>query len=103
MSKKSQSNEEQDKLTVEQFVLRAIEKLAEDGRPTIHTVFSGFNSAFRDYFKGEGLDPIDEVQKLKEAGTIDFRFARGGAAIGKPGSIAKKMDATDALKKMGIG
>lgn len=99
----SKKNQEQTKLTVEQFVLLAIERLAKDGKPTIHTVFSGFNSAFRDYFKEEGLDPIDEVQKLKEAGKIDFRFARGGAAIGKPGSIAKNADAADALKKMGIG
>ena len=49
------------KLTAEQFVLLAIEKLGKDGRPTIHTVYSGFNSAFRDYFKEEGLEPIAEV------------------------------------------
>jgi hypothetical protein len=88
------------KLTVEEFVLTAIEKLADPGRQTVHTVYSGFNDAFRDYF---GKDPIVEVKTLVEQGKISFRFCRGGALIAKPGVIGDRgSESKDTLKKMGL-
>ncbi len=88
------------RLTLEEFVLRAIEKLAQPGRGIIHTVYSGFNEGFREYFPGQ--DPVKEVEKLVEAGKISFRFCRGGALIGKPGVIACQSSSNTALKKMGL-
>lgn len=89
------------KLTVEEFVLRAIEKLTDPGRQTIHTVYSGFNDAFRDYFHDK--DPIVEVKTLVEQGKISFRFCRGGALIAKPGVIGTSKTASkDTLEKMGL-
>lgn len=88
------------RLTVEEFALRAIEKLAEPGRQTIHTVYSGFNDGFRKYFPGQ--DPVKEVGKLVEQCKISFRFCRGGALIGKPGAIARQDSSKEALEKMGL-
>ena len=89
-----------ERLTVEEFALRAIEKLADPGRQTIHTVYSGFNDGFRKYFPGQ--DPVKEVGKLVEQCKISFRFCRGGALIGKPGAIARQESPETALKKMGL-
>jgi hypothetical protein len=88
------------RLSVEEFVLRAIEKLASPGKDTIHTVYTGFNDGFRKYFPGQ--DPIEEVKKLVGQNKISFRFCRGGALIGKPGSIARPDGSKAALEKMGL-
>ncbi len=89
------------KLTHEEFTLRAIEKLAKEGKETIHTVYSGFNDGFREYFAG--ADPIAAVKQLVEQKKIAFRFARGGAVIGKPGSIESGGSSKEVLSKMGLG
>jgi hypothetical protein len=88
------------KLTVSEFTLLAITKLAKPERQTIHTVYSGFNQAFRDYFSDK--DPVKEIKALAEAGTISFRLCRGGAIIANPGVITSNSDSKDALKKMGL-
>ena len=88
-------------LNPEQFVLRAIETLRDPERSRgIHTVFSGFNNAFREYFPG--LDPIDVTNQLAEAGRIVIRPVKGGVMIYKPGEAPGAGAATDALKKMGL-
>lgn len=91
---------EQKKMTAEEFTLLAIDKLAAEDRKTIHTVFSGFNEAFREYFPGG--DPVKEVDVLAKAGKISFRLCRGGAIIAKPGVIGNKSTSKEALKKMGL-
>jgi hypothetical protein len=91
------------KLTIGEFVLRAIDTLAKDGRKTIHVVYSGFNQGFREYFPGE--DPVEAVKTLAKDGKIDYRLARGGAIIGRLGSIKAPSSpdvGRDTLKKMGI-
>jgi len=90
------------KLTTEEFVLLAIDKLKQDGRETVHTVFSGFNKAFREYFDGQ--DPVEEVKVLAKAGKISYRLCRGGAIIACPGVIKPQAaaEADITLKKMGL-
>ena len=86
-------------LTPEQFVLRAIETLRDPERSRgIHTVFSGFNNAFREYFPG--LDPVDVTNQLAEAGRIAIRPARRGVMIYKPGEAPGAAAVTDVLKKI---
>lgn len=94
------SDSDDKRLTVEEFVVRAIEKLADPGRTTIHTVYSGFNNAFRDYFPG--LNPVTETEKLVKEGKVAFRFCPGGALIGKPGAIKALESSMATLKKMGL-
>jgi len=86
-------------LTPEHFVLRAIETLRDPERSRgIHTVFSGFNQAFREYFPG--LDPVEVTNQLAEAGRIAIRPARRGVMIYKPGEAPGAPAVTDVLKKI---
>ena len=81
----ARSNSRERKLSVEEFTLRAIEKLEDPRWPgRIHSVATGFNRAFREYFSS--LDPVKETQKLAEAGKISLRICRGGAMLSKPKS-----------------
>lgn len=88
------------KLSVEEFVKQAIVKLRTGGYKGIHTRFSGFNQAFRDYF---GADPVAATKQLAEKGVIAIRFARGGAMIYLKGEEPEeKNGGSAALAKMGI-
>src|ERR1700674_2592424 len=90
-------------LTPEQFVIRAIESLRNaDKSKGIHTVFSGFNEAFRKYFPGQ--DPVAVTNQLSEDGKIVIRYVRGGAMIYKPDDAPPPRggDAGEALRKMGL-
>ena len=89
-------------LSEEQFTLQAIEKLRKGAYRGIHTVYSGFNQAFRKYF-GESADPVGATTKLAKAGKISTRFARGGIMIYKPEEApAAKDKGAEALAAMGI-
>lgn len=98
--RKEESKTSNGKLTPEEFILRAIEKLAKPGKNTIHVVWSGMNAAYRQYFPGG--DPVAEVNRLANERKISFRLARGGAVIGPPGAIQSVADAKSTLDKMGI-
>ncbi len=67
-------------VTEEEFVLRAIRNLRGRHRG-IHTVFSGFNEAFRAYF---GKDPVETTMRMAREGKIVVRPARGGAVLYLP-------------------
>jgi hypothetical protein len=85
------------KLTPEEFTLLAIKKLSKEPHKSIHSVYSGFNSAFREYFPG--IDPVKEIQMLVKAGIVSTRPSRGGVLI-----YAGKVEppSEQALKKMGL-
>lgn len=61
------------------FALVAFGKFQERAPeyPRVHTVFSGFNEAFREFFSDE--DPVRCMKQLASEGLIEFRLARGGA------------------------
>ena len=72
-----------EKLTYEDFFKRAIKKLRDPTKSRgIHSVFSGFNQAFRDYY---GEDPIDVTQTLFREGKIGLRPAKRGVMLYLPG------------------
>ncbi len=80
--------------------MRAIETLRNPEKSTgIHTVFSGFNEAFRQYFPGQ--DPVAVTSQLAQDGKIVIRYVRGGAMIYKP-EEAPQGGSGDALRKMGL-
>ncbi len=90
------------KLTEEQFVLKAIETLRKGSYRGIHTVFSGFNEAFRTHF-GEGADPIGATAKLQKAGAIVIRPCRGGVMLYKADEAPPAKDAgATTLSAMGL-
>jgi hypothetical protein len=87
----------EEKLSHLDFVLRAIDKLHTDKSPGIHSVYSGFNRAFREYF---GEDPVPITTALAGEGKIATRPVRGGVMIYKPGEAPASRD--NPLAKMGL-
>ena len=88
------------KLSHEDFVKKAIVSLRKPGYKGIHTVFSGFNEAFKRYFEGE--NPVEVTQKLAEEGKIVLRPVKGGVMIYLPEDAPVRTSGDDALKKMGL-
>ena len=88
------------KLSHEDFVKKAIVSLRKPGYKGIHTVFSGFNEAFKRYFEGE--NPVEVTQKLAEEEKIVLRPVKGGVMIYLPEEAPTRTSGDDALKKMGL-
>src|SRR5439155_4387902 len=72
------------RLPPEQFTLRAIERL-RGKYPGLHTVYSGFNQAFRASYPK--VDPVAFTQALAAKGKIGLRIVRGGAMLFLPGEV----------------
>jgi hypothetical protein len=79
--------EEERRLSEEEFVLQAIKKLRKEPFRGIHTVYSGFNEAFRKYFQ---KNPVEVTQKLAQEGKIEVRPFKGGAMLFLPGEGPKR-------------
>ena len=84
----SRSNGARTGLTPEAFVLKAIQVLRKDNKPSkkdgsiskgIHVVYSGFNAAFREQFPD--VDGRSITNKMAAAGTIAVMPCFGGAMI----------------------
>lgn len=94
----------QPRVTPEKFVFLAIEHLRNPDYKTegIHSVFSGFNRAFRAYFPK--LDPIEVVKQLVEDGKVSTRPVKGGVMIYPGRRVFRTPDAVakEALGKMGL-
>jgi hypothetical protein len=75
------------KLNYEEFIKMAILRLRNVSKSRgIHSVFSGFNEAFREYF---GEDPVKITQELASKGKIEIRFAKRGVMIYLPNEAPK--------------
>src|SRR4030043_1171415 len=60
----------------------------------IHSVYSGFNEAFREYFKE---DPIKVTQELARDGKIVLRPVKGGVMIYLPGEAPTRAESGKAV------
>ncbi|MEJ2182127.1 MAG: hypothetical protein P8Y66_01220 [Nitrospirota bacterium] len=91
----------EEKVSYEEFVRRAIVNLRKEGYKGIHTVYSGFNEAFKDYYDGE--DPVKVTNALAKEGKVVIRPVRGGVMLYLPEEVSPTgQTAKDALKKMGL-
>jgi len=88
------------KLSHEEFVNLAIEKLRTGNFKGIHSVYSGFNEAFRLYFEGE--NPVLVTGKLAEDGKIVIRPTKRGVMLYIPGEEPQGTRGEGALQKMGL-
>jgi len=90
------------KLNYEDFYKAAILRLRDTSKSKgIHSVFSGFNGAFREYF---GEDPVKVTQELNSQGKIEVRPAKRGVMIYLPGEAPTSKSAlgkTALLKILG--
>jgi hypothetical protein len=88
------------KLTPEEFVRQAVLKLRNEPYKGIHSVYSGFNEAFKKYFNGQ--DPVQFTSGLAAEGKIAIRPVKGGVVLYLPEDAPKTSRADEALKKMGL-
>ena len=72
------------RMTEEKFVLRAIDRLHQPKYKGIHTVYSGFNEAFREYY-GKDADPVAATKRLATDGKVVIMPSRGGVILYKKG------------------
>ena len=72
--------EEKPKLSEEEFVRRAVKKLRGNYKG-IHSVYTGFNTAFKEYF---GMNPVEATVRLVSEGKIVTRPVKGGVIIYLP-------------------
>jgi len=91
--------EEAKKVTEEEFVVQAIKKLRKEPYRGIHSVYSGFNEAFRKYF---GTNPVEATSRLVAEGKIETRPFKGGMMLFLPGE-APKRPSTEEIIKMILG
>lgn len=80
-------SKERKKVNYEEFFKMAILKLRDTSKSHgIHSVFSGFNQAFREYFD---QDPIKVTQELASEGKIVIRPVKRGVMIYLPGEAPR--------------
>jgi hypothetical protein len=65
-----------------EFVIKTIKKLSHPPDKGIHSVYSGFNHDFRDYFQ---TDPVEVITRLAHERKIETRTVKGGAKLYLPG------------------
>src|SRR4030043_1552314 len=92
--------EEGKKLTEEEFVVQAIKKLRKDPFRGIHSVYSGFNEAFRKYF---GTNPVEATSRLAKEGKIETRAFKGGGMLFLPGGAPQRPSADKIHQLIGGG
>jgi len=71
----------EEKLSEYEFVVRAIKRLKKPPYKGIHSVYSGFNQAFREYFNKH---PVEATTRLAQEGKILTRPVKGGATLYLP-------------------
>jgi hypothetical protein len=90
-----------EKLSYEEFIKRAIVSLRKEGYKGIHSVYSGFNNAFKKYFDGE--NPVEVTNRLAQEGKIVVRPVKGGVMLYLPEEVSSSRNsAEEALRKMGL-
>lgn len=89
-----------EKMSHEEFVKKAIVSLRKEGYKGIHSIYSGFNDAFKKYFEGE--NPVEATTKLASEGKIVIRPVKGGVMLYLPEEAPGGSSADEALKKMGL-
>lgn len=88
------------KLSQEEFVRLAIARLRLENYKGIHSIYSGFNEAFKAYF--DGANPIEATDELARQGKIAIRPVKGGVMLYMPGDGPEMSRCDMALKKMGL-
>jgi hypothetical protein len=90
----------EERMNHEEFIKKAIVTLRKEGYKGIHTVYSGFNEAFKKYFDD---DPIKVTNQLAAEGKIVIRPVKGGVMLYLTEEAPAMQNRGDeALKKMGI-
>ncbi|MBC7129380.1 MAG: hypothetical protein H5T45_06605 [Thermoplasmatales archaeon] len=87
------------KISEEEFVINAIKKLRKPPYKGIHSVFSGFNAAFKEYF---GKNPVEVTTRMAKEGKIIIRPAKRGVMLYLP-EDSPDLPKTDEIIKKIVG
>lgn len=88
---------EERKLSEHEFIVKAVRKLRKPPYKGIHSVYSGFNEAFREYYQ---KDPIETTTRLAEEGKIVTRPVKGGVMIYLPEEAPAPRGSENVLNKI---
>jgi hypothetical protein len=88
------------KLSHGEFVSLGIVRLRTGNFNGIHSVYSGFNEAFRLYFEGE--NPVEITSRMAEEGKLVIRPVKRGVMLYLPGEEPQATRGENALKKMDL-
>ncbi len=87
------------RMSHEEFVKKAIVSLRNEKYKGIHTVYSGFNEAFKKYFPDD--DPVKVTNQLASEGKITLRPVKGGVMLYLPEDApSMKTKGEEALNKI---
>ena len=86
---------EEKKISEYDFVVKAIKKLRKPPYKGIHSVYSGFNQVFKEYF---GTNPVTTTEKLATEGKITIRPVKGGVMLYLPEEAPGQRDSKSLLK-----
>ncbi len=100
VSKEGELGKMAQKLSYEEFIKQAILKLRTGNYKGIHSVYSGFNEAFRKYY--DGINPIEITNQLAKENKIVIRPVKGGVMLYLPNDAPHTQKADIVLKKMGL-
>ena len=86
-------------ISEEEFVTEGIKKLRKEPYRGIHSVFSGFNDAFRKHFN---KDPIEFTSKMVSEGKLEIIPLKSGKGVMLylPGEGPRGKKTDEALKKI---
>ena len=87
----------EEKISEYEFVIRAIKRLKKPPYKGIHSVYSGFNRAFKDYFN---VNPVEATTRLAQEGKIATRPVKGGVMLYLPEEAPPPRGSQDALEKI---
>lgn len=90
------------KKDVKTFTLLMIDLNKAKGKyKGLHTVYSGFNQAFRLYY-GDNVDPVKATRELATQGVIKIIPAKGGAMLYRPEDLTTSSGGQALLKAAGL-
>jgi len=83
-----------EKISYEDFFKLSIKKLRTSKSKGIHSVYSGFNDAFREYYEE---DPVEVTRELARQGKIEIQPRKGGVMMYLPGESPPKKSPLDQM------
>jgi hypothetical protein len=91
------SPKDEETVTEEEFVIAAIRELRREPYKGIHSVYSGFNEAFRRQF---GKDPVEVTTRMRDQGKIIIRPSRNGVMLYLPEDQVKPLDPEEVRRRV---
>jgi len=86
-----------EKLSQEDFIFHAVKNLRREPYRGIHTVYSGFNQAFRAEYNE---DPVAVTNRMAKEGKIFVRPVKGGVILYLPEDAPQSLNVAAVLKKI---